>query len=58
MGNIFKMKKRTNMLQNEAITVVLNYFENNTNKVELGDDLCTALQILEKIREYNATLGW
>lgn len=49
MGNIFKMKKRTNMFQNEAITVVLNYFKNNTNKVELGDDLCTALQILEKL---------
>lgn len=58
MGNIFKMKKRTNMLQNEAIAVVLNYFENNTNKVELGDDLCTALQILKKIRENNAILGW
>lgn len=52
------MKNKTNMLQNEAFTVILNYFENKPEEVEQSDELCTALRVLEKIRRNNETLGW
>jgi hypothetical protein len=52
------MKNKTNMLQNEAFTVILNYFENKSEEVEQSDELCTALRVLEKIRRNNETLGW
>lgn len=52
------MNNKTNMLQNEAFTVILNYFENKSEEVEQSDELCTALRVLEKIRRNNETLGW
>ena len=41
------MNNKTNMLQNEAFTVILNYFENKSEEVEQSDELCTALRVLE-----------
>lgn len=44
------MKNEYYLLQNEAINVIFNCFENISNKRKIDRELCMALRILEKIK--------